>query len=571
MKKLLKILTCGVFAILCCFSLVACGGGEDNVSLIEYEKSIRTEYFTSETQFDLDGASIYVEYESGKREFVDVTYDMLSAFDNTEGEHTYQLTYSGFTQSFTYTVRQARITSISINTDMKKEYLTSDSAFEIGNGKINVYYEDGRTEVVAINTTMLGAFDNSVGEHNVLISCAGKTTYFTYNVKAENIAEVESIELSADAVETRYYSLESSFKIKENAKIIVHLKNGGVDERTLFLSHLSAFDNTVGTHTCTVNYDNHTTTFTYEVVAGFRILQETQNGSLTISQEMATTNEIIKLSPSAADENAYIIDKLAYITGKYENGVFTADDGAVETKIYNLKLTMPASDIKIIVAYKLREQLAEVQAANIDVNNWFDDNMAITYVQVGVNDKTFKTTVDALELNPANQTGILSWNITDQLNIGGEQFVLKNFQIYYWNAGGYFTWENTAVHERNSGIVVGKNDFNHSQAGYFSLTKIGENEYTCNLEVSKPFSVKELAIDTIVDVDMIFNINLIFKVQNTHSVTFITENEQLDTQYLYEGTKLTNPTSDVWYTDEACTEVYDFNSAVKADLVLYKK
>ena len=50
----------------------------------------------------------------------------------------------------TYTVSEAQIETIEVDTDVKLTYYTSDESFEIGNGKIKVNYEDGTTETIDI-------------------------------------------------------------------------------------------------------------------------------------------------------------------------------------------------------------------------------------------------------------------------------------------------------------------------------------------------------------------------------------------------------------------------------------
>ncbi len=96
---------------------------------------------------------------------------------------------------------ESPIQSIVITTLPKTEYYVGD-AFSVGEAKITVYYENGKTETVPLTLNMLSDFDsNSLGEQVLTVFYKNKTTYLTVNV---NVAPVYSIQVNSMPEKTTY-------------------------------------------------------------------------------------------------------------------------------------------------------------------------------------------------------------------------------------------------------------------------------------------------------------------------------------------------------------------------------
>ena len=145
---------------------------------------------------------------------------------------------------------------------IQTEYYTSDTFFAFNDAQIVLIYSDDTTKNVDLEASMLSYFDNTVGTHTATITYEGKTTTFSYTVEA---VKVEKIELISNP-KTNYYTSSTSFELL-SAQIKVTYNDGSTRNVNLEADMLSAFENTVGTHTATITYEGKITTFSYTVEA----------------------------------------------------------------------------------------------------------------------------------------------------------------------------------------------------------------------------------------------------------------------------------------------------------------
>ena len=199
------------------------------VELVTIE-GLKVDYFVGDA-IDLSNAKLNYKNNNNSTANIEITNAMISGFDTTSAGDNKTLTiiYSGKNITFTYNVKEPQLLSITIHTNIELNYNSSNTQFDVANGKITATYEN-KSETVNIEASMLSNFDNSVGEHTATITFNGKTTTFEYTVtqvqpqtqtvtatkaELEMIIESESngeIELSEDSLCINYVNFNLNGK-----------------------------------------------------------------------------------------------------------------------------------------------------------------------------------------------------------------------------------------------------------------------------------------------------------------------------------------------------------------------
>ena len=264
------------------------------LSSIEITTNPKTTYYASATGFDVTNAKLKLTMNDGSNQEISITSSMLSAFDNTVGEHTCTVTYEGKTTSFNYTIEAVELESVELKTSPKATYYASATGFDVTNAKLKLTMNDGSSEEISITSSMLSAFDNTAGEHTCTVTYEGKTTSFNYTIEA---VKLESIELTTSPKAT-YYASATGFDVT-NAKLKLTMNDGSSEEISITNSMLSAFDNTVGEHTCTVTYEGKTASFNYTIEAVKAVTINTVDGiesKYFINEDVKLTNAKINVT-----------------------------------------------------------------------------------------------------------------------------------------------------------------------------------------------------------------------------------------------------------------------------------
>ena len=193
-------------------------------------EGLKVDYFVGDT-IDLSNAKLNYKNNNNSTANIEITNAMISGFDTTSAGDNKTLTiiYSGKNITFTYNVKEPQLLSITIHTNIELNYNSSNTQFDVANGKITATYEN-KSETVNIEASMLSNFDNSVGTHTATITFNGKTTTFEYTVtqvqpqtqtvtatkaELEMIIESESngeIELSDDSLCINYVNFNLNGK-----------------------------------------------------------------------------------------------------------------------------------------------------------------------------------------------------------------------------------------------------------------------------------------------------------------------------------------------------------------------
>ena len=126
----------------------------------------------------------------------------VSGFDNTKkGNNTIVVTYQGKTTSFDINIVSKEKKSIEkikiVKVPNKTKYTQNKEKLDLTGGTINVYYSDGSSEIVKMNSSNVKVygFDNSkVGINKLTVEYLGKTSTFEVSIKKRDVKKVEVVE-----------------------------------------------------------------------------------------------------------------------------------------------------------------------------------------------------------------------------------------------------------------------------------------------------------------------------------------------------------------------------------------
>ena len=170
-------------------------------------------------------------------------------------------------------------------------YFTSDQSFKLNGAEIMLVYSDGTTKNTGLELSMISAFDNTAGTHTATVTYEGKTTTFHYTVNAVAVERIELI----NSPKTNYYTSSTNYELS-SAQVRAFFNDGAIKCVNLELGMISAFDNTVGTHTATVTYKGKTTTFSYTVETVKAVTINSVEGIVTeylVGDNLTLNNPII--------------------------------------------------------------------------------------------------------------------------------------------------------------------------------------------------------------------------------------------------------------------------------------
>ena len=167
------------------------------LSSIELTTSPKTTYYASATGFDVTNAKLKLTMNDGSSEEISITNSMLSAFDNTVGEHTCTVTYEGKTASFNYTIEAVKAVTINTVDGIKSKYFINEDV-KLTNAKINVTNNDGSVENVELTKEMIKGFDSSnAGDFTLSLEYElAELQGFQYQVKYQEYIAQKAVKIS---------------------------------------------------------------------------------------------------------------------------------------------------------------------------------------------------------------------------------------------------------------------------------------------------------------------------------------------------------------------------------------
>ena len=234
--------------------------GKDTVQSVSIQsRPGKTSYFVGET-LDPAGLTLTAKYRSGKTETVTGGYTCSPTALNTPGEQTVTVTYEGLTATFTVTVKEVTLESVTLKSrPAKTSYYVGDTLDTAGL-TLTARYNDGSTEEVTGGFTCSPTTLNTAGTQTVKVTYYGKETSFTVTVSE---LALERIAVKSLPGKTDYYVGDS---LDHSGLTLTATYNNGSTETVVSGFTCSPTTlNTAGTQTITVSYNGKTTTFQVNV------------------------------------------------------------------------------------------------------------------------------------------------------------------------------------------------------------------------------------------------------------------------------------------------------------------
>lgn len=237
------------------------------VSVTVKDKPAKLTYRENKDKLDVTGGTLFLEYNNGKSETVDMTASMVSGFDNSVvGKCTVLVTYKGKTDTFDVEIIPKVLVSIGISKlPAKTSYLEARDTLDLAGGELTLYYDNDSTEKVAMALAEISGFDNTrVGKQTLTVTYQGKSTTFDVMIQEKSLSSV-----SIKTVPTVLNFLESKDNLSVDGGVLtLAYNNGTVAEIAMSVDMVSGFDNTkVGKQTLTVTFGGKTATYDISIMA----------------------------------------------------------------------------------------------------------------------------------------------------------------------------------------------------------------------------------------------------------------------------------------------------------------
>ncbi len=298
---------------------------DEIVSVYISSKPYKTEYEVGEN-LELEGAELALCYGNGNTEYIDITEDMVSGFDNqTLGRQSITVKYQDFIAKFTVEVYVKTVTYIGIsNLPYKTRYEVGEN-LDLEGAQIDVYYDNDYTEQIDITEDMISGFDShTVGVKVLTVNYQGFIVKFPVEVYVKSVTSIS-------IWHTPYkneYSIGESFDL-EGTEILVYYNNGDSEIVNVTEDMVSGFDNqTAGTQIITVTYEGFTDTFEVYVYQRenaatelniiedcVRLCEKTSNMDCFLMHEFLPEDSAYEaITWTSSDENIVKVGNNGYIT-----------------------------------------------------------------------------------------------------------------------------------------------------------------------------------------------------------------------------------------------------------------
>ena len=219
----------------------------------------KTEYKYGES-LDLTGGTIEITKDSGTKETINITKDMVSGYNSKKlGAQILTVTYQGLTQQFVVKVEDY-IASLKIQKPTKIEYEYGED-IELNGGKVSIIMASGAiSESTAMTGAMITGY-NPKAEGTQTIKIEYKGLQGNFQVKVED--KIKGISVNTEPDKTEY-------KYGENLDItgatIDVVKSSGITTIPVTPNMISGFSATTpGTQIIKITYGGFTTKFVVKV------------------------------------------------------------------------------------------------------------------------------------------------------------------------------------------------------------------------------------------------------------------------------------------------------------------
>ena len=148
----------------------------------------KTTYYQKQT-LDITGGVITATNNDGTTQDINMNAEgvTISGYDsNTIGEQKVTVTYQGKSATFTVTVNELSISSISVKTNPTKTSYFIGETLDLTGGVVQIHYVDNSTKTISMSNskvTVTGFNSNQSGDNTLTVTYSGKTTTFFSIIK----------------------------------------------------------------------------------------------------------------------------------------------------------------------------------------------------------------------------------------------------------------------------------------------------------------------------------------------------------------------------------------------------
>jgi len=230
------------------------------VSIAVTTAPTKTEYLEMKDILDLTGGKLTLYYDNGTGEEIDLSEAEVTGFSNqTVGEITLTVAYSGKTTTFTVDIIAKRVAYIEVTAKPNKLTYLEGDAFNSTGMVITAYYNNDTSAVVTGYD--VSGYASTPGTKTVTVSYEGKSASFEVTVRAKSVVSVELTTKPSKLTYVEHTSLDDTGMV-----LTVYYDNN--THATLTSGWTSAYDfSQIGATTVTVTYGGQSVAYDVTVVA----------------------------------------------------------------------------------------------------------------------------------------------------------------------------------------------------------------------------------------------------------------------------------------------------------------
>jgi len=268
------------------------------------QKPSKTSYYVGET-LNTSGLRLTATYSNGSTETISYGYTCSPTYLSSAGTKTITVSYGGKTTSFTVSVNEVTLTSISVSQKPTKTEYNSGESLNTSGLRLTAKYSDGSTETISYGYTCSPTTLTGSGTKTITVSYGGKTTSFTVTIKAVTVISITLTSYPRNMTYEVGSTLDTSGMI-----LTLNYSNGTIQNVTSGFTCTPTRLSTVGSQTIKVNYNGYQTSFnvtvTERVPVGIRIESKPTKTNYIVGDKLNTSGfELVAVYRDGSTEKIY--------------------------------------------------------------------------------------------------------------------------------------------------------------------------------------------------------------------------------------------------------------------------
>ncbi len=322
---------------------------------------------------------------------------------------------------------EVSVVKIVVSTLPKTDYYLGD-AFELGNAKLTVTYENGKTETVPLEATMISGFNsNKLGEQTLTIRYKDVSEYLTVNVKT---APVYSLQIESTLHKTEYVVGES-LSVKD-LNMLVTYSNGRTAILPVEENMVSGFDSSApGEKQLVVSYGNKTCNMTVTIVPK-KVMQRQLQAPSKLTYIVGDTVDFtggtifVSYNDNSSEyldlKNLFDTNKISVLVDNETSTLLTKSQLACTVTIYYdgqaFSYIISVEDIKATSAAVTHDVSDQIMGS--DAFDFSAGIVTVTYNNKEVHDMSFNDERITLDTSACDINAVGKYNLG--ISVGGIEF-----------------------------------------------------------------------------------------------------------------------------------------------------